>query len=334
MNRRKFIAALGGAIAAPLARAQALPPKRTLGMLSLDPDPPPELIPYTWPSVALRKLGWYEGTNLVVERRDAAGRLELLEEFAADLVRRQVDAIWAVGGEPAVAAARATRTIPIVFLGVAWPVEQGLIDSIPRPGRNVTGIAWTVGPEVLYKPLQFLKEIAPDVRRLSGIGFPTAARTVDGGTYVPQIVARRDRVMRDMGFEYQHNFVTRTEDFDAAFSAIVASRAQAVFVAGHSMSFREAPRIAKFMNDNGVISFSLAKEYAQAGGLFTYGSDREAIVKDSFRYVDKIFRGAKPADLPIELPSKHELAVNLKTAKLLGLKIPGPVLLLAEHIFE
>jgi putative ABC transport system substrate-binding protein len=260
--------------------------------------------------------------------------VEQLEEFAADLVRRQVDAIWAVGGEPAVAAARATRTIPIVFCTVAFPIEQGLIESIPRPGRNVTGIAWTVGPEVLYKPLQFLKEIAPDVRRLSGIGFPTAARTVDGGTYVPQIAAERDRVHRETGFEYQHNFVTRREDLETVFAAILNSHAQAAWVAVHPISFREAPRIAKFMNDNRVISYSFAKEYARAGGLFTYGSDIEAIVKDSFRYVDKIFRGAKPADLPVELPSKHELAVNLKTAKLLGLKIPGSMLVLAEHVIE
>lgn len=334
MKRREFLAAIGGALAAPLARAQSLAPKRTLGILSLDPAPRADMIPLHYSSSKLRELGWYEGTNLVVERRFADGRAERLPEFAAELVGRRVDAIWATGSEAAVAAARATPTIPIVFWGVGWPVEQGLIDSLPRPGRNVTGLAWSTGNDVAFKNLEFLKEIAPEVRRIASIGFPLTAQTVTGGTFVPQIMAERDRAMRSMGYEYQHQFVQRSEDFEGAFAAIMNFGAKAVFVGAHFLTFRELPRILGFMNRNRLPSYSNAWEYAEGGGLFGYGPDIGAMVVYSLRYVDRILRGAKPADLPVELPSRYELAVNLKTAAHLGLKIPRTIIARADRLIE
>jgi putative ABC transport system substrate-binding protein len=333
MNRRKFIATLGGAIAAPLVQAQVPGPNRTLGMLLPDPAPSGGLIASNWPSsIALRKLGWYEGINLVVERRFAAGRVEMLPELAADLVRKQVDAIWTSGPECALAAARATKTVPIVFWGVLFPVEQGLVNSLPRPGRNVTGIAWATGAEVQLKPLQYLKEITPRAHRLSSIAAPVV-HTVAGGEQA-KMRAELDRETIALGFETRWHVVTRREDFDGIFAAILESRAQAVYVAAGPVTLRETPRIVEFMNANRLVSFSNVKEYAQAGGLFSYGTDLFGTLADSMRYVDKIFRGAKPADLPVELPSKYELAVNLKTAALLGLKIPGTVLVRAEHVIE
>jgi putative ABC transport system substrate-binding protein len=333
MNRRDFIAAAGGAIAAPLAWAQATGVKRTLGMLYLDPSPPPQVIASQWESVALREFGWHEGMNLVVERRHAEGRVERLPELAAELVRRPVDVIWASGVESAIAAVRATQTIPIVFRGVLNPVEQGLVESLPRPGRNVTGIAWHTGGHVAYKLLELLKEIAPQVRRVSSIVTPTVASTVAGSTYSKQL-AEADDAYAKMGMEVRRHEVRRREDFDAAFAAILESRAQAVFFPPHPLTFPMMRQAVEFFNSNRLISSSTSKELVQMGGLFSYGPSYQATIKDGIRLVDRIFRGAKPADLPVELPSRYEVAVNLKTAAHLGLKIPGSVLVRAEHVIE
>jgi putative ABC transport system substrate-binding protein len=282
----------------------------------------------------LRQLGWNENRNLVVERAYAAGQVDRLPELAAELVRKRVDVIWANGAEAALAAAGATKTIPIVFWGVVFPVEQGLIDSLPRPGRNVTGIAWATGIEVAVKQLEFIREIAPHTRRLSTFSMPTVLRTAAGGDYTQKMREVVESATRGMGFEVQRNILTQREDFEAAFAAILAFRAEAVLIAAHPLTFRDMPRIVEFLNGNRLISAFGSKAFVQGGGLLSYGPDFFANIAATSVYVDKIFRGAKPADLPVELPSRYELAVNLKTAALLGLKIPGTVLVRAEHIIE
>ena len=332
MDRRKFVAMIGSALAAPLAGAQVPAGKRKLGILSPNPAPTPEQVASSANLAFLRKQGWIEGQNLVIERAYGGGQEDRLPDLAAELVRKRVDVIWALGPHAAIAAARATQTIPIVFWGVGFPVETGLIDSLARPGRNATGMAWFTGIELATKLIQFVREIAPDVRRLSTISVPTIYRTVAGG----ELTAPSDVVnaARSLGFEFQRHVVRQRDEFDAAFAAILKSRSQAVIVSANSLTLRETPRIVEFANGNRLISASDAKEYVNAGGLFSYGPDIPGTILASFVYVDKILRGARPADLPVEQPSRYELAVNLKTAKILGLKIPQAILIRADRVIE
>jgi len=244
-----------------------------------------------------------------------------------------VDVIWANGPEAAIAAARATTTIPIVFWGVAFPVETGLIDSLARPGRNATGMAYFTGVEIATKLLQFIREIAPGLRRLSGISVPTTIRTVAGGEFTAATDIF-DSAARAMGFEFQRHRVSQRDEFEAAYAAILKSRAQAVIISANTLTWREMPGIVEFTNRNRLISMFNAKDYVNAGGLISYGPDIQATVLATYAYVEKILRGAKPSDLPVEQPSRYELAVNLKTAKILGLKIPQAILIRADRVVE
>jgi putative ABC transport system substrate-binding protein len=334
MNRRRFIATVGSAIAAPLVRAQAPAGTRTLGILSLDPAPTPEQLAKGPLKGQLAKLGWQEGQNLVVERRFAAGSQQILAEHATDLVRKRVDVIWTGSPDAALAAARATQTIPIVFWAVAFPVEQGLIDSLPRPGRNVTGIAFYTGIEVSIKLFEFLREIAPHARRVFTFVLPTVFRTVAGGDFTPKTTEDARSAAQSMGYEIHRHVIEKPQDLEAAFAAVLASRAEAVNVPANPLTWPSMGKIVEFLNNNGLASAFNARAFVQAGGLFSYGPNFAATWQTSFVYVDKILRGAKPSDLPVEQPSRYELAVNLRTAKHLGLKVPGSMLVRAEHVFE
>ncbi len=266
-------------------------------------------------------------------RPDAAGREDRLPELAEELVRKRVDVIWALGPEAAVAAARATKTIPIVFWGVGYPVEQGLIDSYARPGRNVTGMAFFTGAELATKVLQLLSEIAPGARRVAAIVTPSAISTVKGDQYVggaPVI----ESAAKSLGFEYRAHRVAKREDFDSVFAAILDSRAQALVTYGTTTTFRERQRIVDFANRNRLPSAFNQREFVEAGGLLSYGADTRETIFQSMLYLDRILRGARPADLPVELPSRYDLAINLKTAQSLGLTIPQSILVRVDHVIQ
>ncbi len=229
-----------GLLLAPLA-ADAQKPARvaTLGILSPHPALTPEERARSPVFARLKQLGWIEGQNLVIERPDGAGREDWLPKLAEELVGKRVDVIWALGPEAAVAAARATKTIAIVFWGVGFPVEQGLIDSLARPGRNVTGMAFFTGAELATKVLQFLSEIAPDARRVAAIVTPSALSTVKGDRYVEGATVV-ESAAKSLGFEYRVHHVAKREDFDSVFAAILDSRAQALVTYGTTTTFREA----------------------------------------------------------------------------------------------
>lgn len=333
MDRRRFVAIIGSAAAAPLVRAQSPGAVRSLGVLSPFRPRTPEQNAASPNRAYLRSQGWIEGKNLVVERVFASGRPELLPELAAELVRKRVEIIWAEGPEAAVAAARATKTIPIVFWGVPLPVEQGLIDSFARPGGNVTGIAWSTGTGLINKSLQIVGEIAPRVRRVSGISVPTTLDTVTGER-LTEPYAEFERGARSAGFEFQRHIVRQRGDFDAAFAAILKARAQAIIVPPNALTWPELRRIVDFTNSNRLISIFGSKEWVDAGGFFSYGPDVPWAILTTFGYVDKILRGAKPADLPVELPSKYEFAINLNTAKIIGLTVPQSMLMRADRVIE
>ncbi len=339
MNRRDAITALLalGAAAAPLwVRAQSRPSaqSRTLGVLTPISSQDAERLFLGVLRAELKALGWIEGQNLVIEGAFADAKAERYPALAEELVRKRVDVIWAGTGPAAVAAARATKTIPIVFAEVPWPVETGLIDSFARPGRNVTGVSNYTGIEVSTKRLEFLKEIAPTATRLSWILDSSMEVTLDGGRF--DIRPLLDPAARKLGYEVRYHYVAKDEDFDPAFADILNWRAQALAVAGSAAIFVARERIAAFAVRNRLPSAAATSWFVDAGGLLSYNNADVFTVSIArgAEYVDRIFRGARPADLAVDRPEKYELVINLKTAKALGLRIPQSVLTRAGRLIE
>jgi putative ABC transport system substrate-binding protein len=328
-RRRRFLLAAGALAAAPLARAQAPAEQRTLGILSPHPKATAQQnAPY---NARFKQLGWTIGQNLVIERPEDPAAEAALPAMAEALVRKRVDAIWAIGPEAALAAARATRTIPIVFWGVPYPVEQGLVRSFGRPGGNVTGVAFFAGVELVTKVLEIFRQIAPQATRIASLATPSASGTMDGKPYqVPMI----DAAAQSLGFDFRRYSVSNAGDIDAALVAALADGVQGIAVYGTTTTFRQRYRIAEFANRHRLVSGSTQERFADAGCLFAYGPSTGNTLLQTMGYVDKILRGANPANLPVELPERYELAVNLGTAKLLQLAIPQNVLLRADRVIE
>jgi putative ABC transport system substrate-binding protein len=337
MQRRDAISALLalGAAADPLGVcAQSNPPtqSKTLGILTLASAQDSERFWLPQFRSKLKALGWVEGQNLVIEIAFADNKVERLAAMAEELVRKPVDVIWA--DTAAIAAARATRTIPIVFVNVSWPVEQGLIESYGRPGRNVTGVTTYTGVEVSIKRLEFLKAVAPTATRLSWILGSATEPTVDGaGLDLKPVLSQ---AARSLGYDVRYHFLHKSEDLDSVFADIVASRAQALAVAGNLVTFVARERIAAFALSHRLPTACAAIFSVEAGGLLAYNAagGASAAMAPSLEYVDRILRGARPADLPVLQPSNYELVLNLNTAKALGLLVPQSVLLRAGRVIE
>ncbi len=335
MHRRAFVGLAGVALAALVARtASAQKPGKaaTLGILLPSPIPNSETLATRSWMIKLKELGWIDGQTLNLQWASAAGREERLPELAADLTRKRPDIIWAIGPEAAVAAARATKTIPVVFWGAGFPVETGLVDSVARPGRNITGVAYFTAAEYT-KQLEFLHHVVPSAKRVGWISVATTIQTVSGGEYT-EVYAHLDAAARKLGIELRRSIVRRQEDFDAAFARMLEARVQGFGAAATTLTWREAARLIEFANRNRLPSAFGSKEFVEAGGLVSYGPDVWATAAQCIVYVDRILRGARPADLPVELPSKQELAVNLKTARALGITVPQSVLLRADRVIE
>jgi putative ABC transport system substrate-binding protein len=339
MNRRGAVhtlLALGSAGGPLGVGAQSNPSgqRKTLGILTLASHQDAERFWLPGLRTKLKALGWIEGDNLVIESAFADTKVERLATLAEELVRKRVDVIWAYPDIPAIAAARVTRTIPIVFVNASWPVEQGLIESYARPGRHVTGVATYTGLEVSSKRLEFLKAMAPTATRLSWIlGSPTE-QTVDGKGF--DIRPLLSQAAKGLGYEVRYHFVHKSEDLDPTFAEVLASRAQALSVAGTAVTFVARERIAAFALSNRLPTACANLAFVEAGSLLAFNSAGGgfAAIPRSLEYVDRIFRGARPADLPVEQPSNYELVLNLKTAKALGLQVPQTVLLRAGRVIE
>jgi putative tryptophan/tyrosine transport system substrate-binding protein len=325
-RRRQFLLAAGALAAAPLARAQARLPRLAL----LYPNPfitsagDSRVFMAKW----LEQLGWVAGKDLEVEHFSGDGREDRLPALAEEIVRKGADAIWVAGPEAALAAARATQTIPIAFYGVAFPVEHGLVDSFARPGRNVTGLASLAGTEWV-KCLEVLREIVPAATRVSWIKVSTVMRTVSGGEF-----RSVDPQAKQLGFEIERHRVSTPEDLETAFDAIRRSSPDALGCDFTAMTYRERHRIVDFANFHRLPSIYGATPFVQAGGLVSYAASRAWMSRHSFTFVDRILRGEQPAGIPVELPSRFELLVNAKTARMLGLSLPQSLLLRADRVFE
>lgn len=336
MNRREFVALIGGMLAAPRGHAQrSLPaPARTVGVLSRVAARDAERFALGPFRDALKSQGWVEGQNLTIHGAFADFQVERLPALAEELVRKRVDLIWAPTGEAAVAAARATGTIPIVFMGAPWPVETGLVDSIGRPGRNATGVALYTGIEVSTKRLEFLRAIAPAAKRLSWIIDANVEATVSGGRFDQRPAL--ESAAKGLGYDVRFHYTQKGEDLDRVFEEIRDWPAQSLAVAASAAAFGARERIAVFALRHKLPSAFVLVQFVEAGGLLSYQNSEAmtASITSSAQYVDRILRGAKPSDLPVELPSKYELVINMATAKALGLKVPQSVLLRTDRVIE
>jgi putative ABC transport system substrate-binding protein len=276
---------------------------------------------------ALRDLGWVEGQNLIIEYRWAEGKTERLPALAAELVQRKVEVIVAPAASAAVAAKNATSSIPIVMIFPIDPVETKLVASLARPGGNVTGTTFTPTPEIFGKQLELLKEAIPHASRMAVLSNPRDASSQR--SLLNKEVAGAAQSLR---VRLQYLDARGPEEFDAAFAAMARERADGLLVLGGFLVHRA--RLAGLAIKHRLPTMYGFGEYVAAGGLMAYGVNMSAFVGRAAVFVDKILKGAKPADLPVEQPTKFELAINLKTAKALGLAIPQSLLLRADQVIE
>ena len=275
----------------------------------------------------LRELGWIDGQNLIIEYRWAEGNVERLPGLAAELVRNKVDVIVAPAGSAALAAKNATSSIPIVMIFASDPVEMGLVASLRRPGGNITGTTFTPGPEIFGKQLQILKEAVPHASRVAVLSNPADP------SFALQ-VRQVEATGRSLGIRLQHVEARGPEEFDSAFAAMARERADALLVTGTSTFLAHRVRLAELAVKGRLPTMHSFRESVEAGGLMAYAVNMADFVGRSAVYVDKILKGAKPADLPIEQPTKFELIINLKTAKALGIMVPQSLLLRADEMIK
>jgi len=329
LDRRTLVCALaGGLLTVPLAveaqPATARAPR--IGFLALNPSANPHL------RVAflqgLRDLGYVEGRNVMIEYRDAEGKLERLPALGAELVALKVDVIVTGGGTPtALAAKQATRTLPIVFTSATDPITDGLVASLARPGGNLTGLS-NLAPELVGKCLEQLKEAVPNVNLVAVLWQPGA---IGGRT---DMLRPAEVAARALGMRVQFVEAQGPADFDRAFSDMAKAHAGALAVLGSAIFNSERRRLVDLAAKHRLPTVYTSRDFVDAGGLMTYGPN----LADSFRraaaYVDKILKGAKPTDLPVEQPTKFELVVNLKTARALGLTVPPSLLERADQVIQ
>jgi putative ABC transport system substrate-binding protein len=326
MKRREFITLIGGATAWPItARAQqkSMP---VIGFLGNDRGAP--AVPGF--SQGLRELGYTEGRNILIEYRRAEGKPERFPVLAAELVALKVDVIMSAGGTlGALAAKRATTTLPIVFGAAGDPVAEGLVTSLARPGGNVTGLS-AVTTELVGKLMELLKQAVPGVSLVAHLwkpdSMPDRAKEVR--------LKEADISARALGVQLQVVEARGPADFDRAFSDMAAKGAGALLVLSTPAFEIERQRIVDLAAKNRLPAVYTARAYVVIGGLMSYGPNFTDLNRRAAGYVDKILRGAKPSDLPVEQPTKFELVINLNTAKTLGLTVPPTLLAHADEVIE
>jgi len=328
MNRREFIALLGGpAVAWPLdVRAQQRAGTWRIGFLETSSPSPARVRLLETLRATLRELGYLEGQNIAFESRFAEGKIDRLPGLAAELVGLKVDVIVTSGTPAGLAAKQATGTIPIVMAQLADPVGAGLVASLGRPGGNVTGLT-TQDADLSGKRLDLLKEVVPNVARIALLIDETNPGTV--------LIARGTQVAaRSMGVELQSLGVRGPDELDRAFSAMKEARAGALVVESSSMLFTLRTWLADLAMKNRLPTMFAQREYVDAGGLMAYAADFPDLFRRTATFVDKILKGAKPADLPVEQPVKFDFVINLKTAKTLGLAVSPTLLARADEVIE
>jgi putative ABC transport system substrate-binding protein len=326
MKRRDFITLLGGAsVAWPLAARAQQPAGRIRRLGVLQPGAPPEPLVEALRQ-RLRELGYVEGRNVILEFRWAEGKLERLTQLAAELVGLKVDVITTLSTPVAIAARKATTTIPIVFTGVGDPVGSGVVPSLARPGGNATGIS-LLATELAAKRLEILREIVPDMSRVAMLWNDTNPSMVLRARETLDAAAQLGVTVQSIGV---HDLI----DFDPAFVEIESGQAGALATLVDPFTLRHRKRIVDFAAQKHLPAIYESREFVDSGGLICYGPSLLAMQRRAAEYVDKILKGAKPADLPVEQPTKFELVINLKAAKALGREVPPTLLARADEVIE
>jgi putative ABC transport system substrate-binding protein len=320
------VLAVSLALAPPLAAAQQAGKVYRLGFLSSTwSTATSQVVPAF--QLGLRELAWVEGQNIVIEYRWAEGRSDRLPDLAAELVGLRVDVLVASGAAATRAAKEATTTIPIVAVAVQDPVALGSVQSLGRPGGNITGPTLTGGLAIVGKQLELLKETVPGVSRVAVLWNPANPMHL-------QQLKDTESAARSLNVQLQRVEARSADEFDRAFSKIIRGRVKALLVSADPMFVAQGTRLADLAARNRLPAMYGLRRHVAAGGLIAYGANELDVWRRAATYVDKILKGAKPGDLPVEQPTKFELVINMKTAKALGLTIPQSVLLRADEIIQ
>src|SRR5262245_18925200 len=328
MDRRAFIGALaGGVIVAPLAaQAQQAGKLYRIGLLS--GGSPERNTPQIEAFLkSLHDMGWVDGQNVIIEWRSAEASTDRLAALATELVQLKVDVIVTVASTPAtVAAKRATTTIPIVMVAVGAPLESGLVTSLARPGGNITG-STTLGGEVASKRLDFVKELIPKATQVALLWNPD--NPANAALYRELLEKAQRAQLKLVSVEVRH-----PREFDCGFALLARKRPDALLLTGDPMHLVHMGRVIEFTAKHRLPAIYNTRENAVAGGLMSYGANQPDLFKRAAAYVDRILNGTRPAELPVEQPTKFELLINLKTAKALRLTIPRTLILQADQVIE
>jgi putative tryptophan/tyrosine transport system substrate-binding protein len=329
MRRRDFITLLGGAAAAawPLAaRAQQAGKVHRIGFLANDPAIPAQPAGRAFLD-GLRETGFVEGTNVVIDRRFAEGRLDQYNGLVTELVQLGADVLVTSNNAATLAAKRAATNIPIVMMNVSDPVGQGIIPSLARPGGSITGVIQDDTAETSAKRMQLLKDAVPHTTKVAVLLNPDQP-------YDQSQWRQLEIAARPLKVTLQQLVARQASEFVGTFAAIDSDRPDALLVSNTSLSFANRRLIIDLAHQFRLPAMSPFREHAEDGGLMSYGSVRIERFRHAALYVAKILKGAKPADLPVEQPTKYELVINLKTAKSLNLEIPRDLLLVADEVIE
>jgi ABC-type uncharacterized transport system substrate-binding protein len=327
MQRRDFITLLGaGSAAAWLCAAHG---KNAAGIARIGyllPELPPALADVVFPE-GLRDLGWIEGQNILIERRNCPADVECLRKSAVELVQLKVDIIVAVASAAVRAARDATTSIPIVFAATGDPVGQGFVASLARPGGNLTGTSFDASPEITAKQLQLIVETVPKASRVAVLWNPAVP-------FIRTYFQFAQNAAAALRLSLQSAEAKEAKDFEPAFDAMVREHADALIVLSDSLMTFHRGTLAELAAKHGIPALYGHNLYTEAGGLMSYGPSGPDLVRGAAAYVDKILKGAAPADLPVGQPVKFALIINLKTAKALGLEIPPTLLARADQVIE
>jgi putative ABC transport system substrate-binding protein len=323
MDRRAFIGTLaGGLLAAPLAaNAQPARTVHRIGLLLTSPDGETSFLE------ALRDLGYVEGQNVFIERRYMADRKERLSMLAAELVQLNPDIIVVVNGYQAAAVRESTNTIPIVTMAAGDLVAEGLVETLARPGGNVTG-SQVMQPDTAAKRVALLKDTLPSLSRIALLFGPVSQ------WFYESVSRHTSAAAETLKLKVQVFQVRTPAELEGSFASMQKERIQAALVTGDQFTYFHRRRVADLAVQSRLPTMSDARFWAEAGNLMSYGADVSVLIRRAAAFVDKIFKGAKAADLPIEQPTKFELVINLKTAKTLGLTIPPSLLQRADQVIE
>jgi putative ABC transport system substrate-binding protein len=324
MRRRKFITLLGGAAAWPLA-ARAQPKITRVGFMGNSTVALEANLVGAFRD-GLHELGYEEGRNIIIEYRWADGKYERFPALVAELIAAKVDVIVTAGTPAALAVKKATTTVPLVMVAVGDPVGTGLVPSLARPGGNLTGLS-SIAPDLEGKRLDILREVVPTLSHVA-ILFNSL------NPFHVASMRQAHAAAQAMGIKLQQHDIRKSEDLDGAFAAIRKERPDALLILADRVFLHNRQRMMDFTEEQRLPNINAYTELVEAGGLMSYGPSYEDMHKRAAIYVDKIIKGAKPADLPIEQPSKFTFNINLKVAKALGLSVPSSLVTLADKVIE